>query len=602
MKLTQKLLIPLLVLMVAIFGLLAAYYYSSSSTQLEAAEDQELSSIYNSFQQRLQQLGDFSVALALTIAADPQVQKDFAAQNREALIDDTYQTYVQLDEKFDLAQGQFHLPPATSFLRLHALDRYGDDLTSFRQTVVDANQKREITAGVEIGRGGLGVRGVVPVTYQGQHLGTFEIGMDIGQKELNEFKTVYGKDFQLLLQREPAEVATFVPPAEIQVPYSELLFQISTLSEPFFSDEDSYRRALQGESTVAHINQGGKEYAIFSAPLYDYSGRIIGVVDIISEHSALVAAQNNALITSLVIFLIGVLVTNTVMGFVVGGAVRPIRSLTEAATAFAAGDLSRSVEVNTKDEVGTLAEAFNQMGSQLRELIGSLEQRVAERTRALQATSEVSQRLSTLLELEDLVKAVVEEIQQAFGYYHVHIYLVDPTDQSLVMAGGTGEAGQILLERGHRIESGRGLVGRAASTAQPVLVADTRQDPNWLPNPLLPDTQAEVAVPIVLGDRVLGVLDVQQNRRGGLGEEDLNLLRAVANQVAIAVQNARMYQAAQTQAEREAVLNLISQKIQVSETIDEALQVAAVELSQALAAEQARIELSLKAHGNGKRE
>lgn len=602
MKLTQKLLIPLLVLMVAIFGLLAAYYYSSSSTQLEAAEDQELSSIYNSFQQRLQQLGDFSVALALTIAADPQVQKDFAAQNREALIDDTYQTYVQLDEKFDLAQGQFHLPPATSFLRLHALDRYGDDLTSFRQTVVDANQKREITAGVEIGRGGLGVRGVVPVTYQGQHLGTFEIGMDIGQKELNEFKTVYGKDFQLLLQREPAEVATFVPPAEIQVPYSELLFQISTLSEPFFSDEDSYRRALQGESTVAHINQGGKEYAIFSAPLYDYSGRIIGVVDIISEHSALVAAQNNALITSLVIFLIGVLVTNTVMGFVVGGAVRPIRSLTEAATAFAAGDLSRSVEVNTKDEVGTLAEAFNQMGSQLRELIGSLEQRVAERTRALQATSEVSQRLSTLLELEDLVKAVVEEIQQAFGYYHVHIYLVDPTDQSLVMAGGTGEAGQILLERGHRIESGRGLVGRAASTAQPVLVADTRQDPNWLPNPLLPDTQAEVAVPIVLGDRVLGVLDVQQNRRGGLGEEDLNLLRAVANQVAIAVQNARMYQAAQTQAEREAVLNLISQKIQASETIDEALQVAAVELSQALAAEQARIELSLKAHGNGKRE
>lgn len=602
MKLTQKLLIPLLVLMVAIFGLLAAYYYSSSSTQLEAAEDQELSSIYNSFQQRLQQLGDFSVALALTIAADPQVQKDFAAQNREALIDDTYQTYVQLDEKFDLAQGQFHLPPATSFLRLHALDRYGDDLTSFRQTVVDANQKREITAGVEIGRGGLGVRGVVPVTYQGQHLGTFEIGMDIGQKELNEFKTVYGKDFQLLLQREPAEVATFVPPAEIQVPYSELLFQISTLSEPFFSDEDSYRRALQGESTVAHINQGGKEYAIFSAPLYDYSGRIIGVVDIISEHSALVAAQNNALITSLVIFLIGVLVTNTVMGFVVGGAVRPIRALTEAATAFAAGDLSRSVEVNTKDEVGTLAEAFNQMGSQLRELIGSLEQRVAERTRALQATSEVSQRLSTLLELEDLVKAVVEEIQQAFGYYHVHIYLVDPTDQSLVMAGGTGEAGQILLERGHRIESGRGLVGRAASTAQPVLVADTRQDPNWLPNPLLPDTQAEVAVPIVLGDRVLGVLDVQQNRRGGLGEEDLNLLRAVANQVAIAVQNARMYQAAQTQAEREAVLNLISQKIQASETIDEALQVAAVELSQALAAEQARIELSLKAHGNGKRE
>jgi len=602
MRLTQKVLIPLLILMIAVFGLLAAYYYSSTSLQLEAAEAQELSAIYQSFQQRLQQLEDFSVALALSWAADPQVQQDFAARNREALIEDLYQTYVELDEKFDLAQGQFHLPPATSFLRLHQLDRYGDDLTSFRKTVVDANQKREITAGVEIGRGGLGVRGVVPVMYQGQHLGTFEIGMDIGQKALNEIKAIYGKDLQLLLWRVPAEIATFVPPSDLQVPYSELLFQVSTLTEPIFSDEDSYRRALQGESIVTHQRAGGKEYAIFSAPLYDYSGQIIGVVDILSEHSAVVAAQRQALTVSLVIFLAGVLATNAVMGFVVGSTVRPIRQLTQAATAFAAGDLSRSVEVNTRDEVGRLAEAFNQMGSQLRELIGSLEQRVAERTRALQATSEISQRLSTLLDLDDLVKAVVDEIQQAFNYYHVQIYLVDPKDQSLAMVGGTGEAGRALLERGHRIGSGRGLVGRAASTVQPVLVADTRQDPSWLPNPLLPDTQAEIAVPIVLGDRVLGVLDVQQNRLGGLGEEDLNLLRAVANQVAIAVQNARLYQAAQTQAEREAVLNLISQKIQASETIDEALQVAAVELSQALEAAQTRIELSLRAKGNGNRE
>jgi len=158
------------------------------------------------------------------------------------------------------------------------------------------------------------------------------------------------------------------------------------------------------------------------------------------------------------------------------------------------------------------------------------------------------------------------------------------------MTGGTGEAGKTLLQRGHRIPRGRGLVGRAAETNLPVLVPDTTADPDWLPNPLLTDTKSEVAVPISSGETVLGVLDVQQNETGALGQQDVDLLQSIASQVAIALQNSQAYRKTRQQAEREALVGSISQKIQGETTVEGALQVAVRELGRALGT-QARIRL-----------
>ncbi len=288
-----------------------------------------------------------------------------------------------------------------------------------------------------------------------------------------------------------------------------------------------------------------------------------------------------------------ILLVLVITGAVVGIAIivsnfiaRPIVRLEAIATRIAQGDLTAQAQVEAQDEIGALAHTFNLMTEQLRDLIATLEHRVAERTHALEISSDVSRRLSTILNQQELVQAVVDQVQQAFDYYHAHIYLFDDLVQNLIMVGGTGEAGQQMLANQHQIPVGKGLVGRAGQSGEPVLVPDTAQAEDWLPNPLLPDTKAEIAVPIMSGDRVLGVLDVQHNVTDGLDQADVDLLVSIANQVSVALRNANQYEEAQQQVQREALMNEINQKILNTKDVQEAMQVAVREIGRALNASQ----------------
>lgn len=217
--------------------------------------------------------------------------------------------------------------------------------------------------------------------------------------------------------------------------------------------------------------------------------------------------------------------------------VRPAVQLRDAAKKLGQGDYSTRVEVTSGDELGELMANFNEMAVTLGQSVANAQQQA----QAFSASSEVSRRLSTILDTSELTTAVVELLQVTFKYYHAHIYLYDEAREYLVMAGGTGEAGRTMLENNHQIESGKGLVGRTAVENKPTLVPDVTADPDWLPNPLLPDTKSEVAVPITLENEVLGVLDIQHNIAGGLDQSDVTLLTSIANQVAIGLQNARLF-------------------------------------------------------------
>jgi len=214
--------------------------------------------------------------------------------------------------------------------------------------------------------------------------------------------------------------------------------------------------------------------------------------------------------------------------------------------------------------------------------LASLEQQIAERTQAIETAAIVSRRLSTVLDVRQLVEETVQQLQQTYHYYHVHIYLFDPQKEYLVMTGGTGEAGRVMLSQGHKIQRGLGLVGRASDTCTAVLASDTNKDPNWLPNPLLPETKSEIAVPIMIGDEVLGALDVQQNIVNGLTKVDLDLLQLISSQVAVAIRNARIYENVEKRIENERIISSIIDHIQSTKSMEESVQVATREIERVI--------------------
>lgn len=283
-----------------------------------------------------------------------------------------------------------------------------------------------------------------------------------------------------------------------------------------------------------------------------------------------------SIITVILVLIITILISITLSQQIT----QPIRSLTNTAKQISSGNFDAQAIVASGDEVGTLAQTFNDMTARL----GHAFEEVRRRSLGVQTLAEVSQRLSVATDPHQLAVDVVEQVQAAFNYYHAHIYFVDEASGDLIMAGGTGEAGVKMLQSGHRIARGRGLVGYAAATNTPILVQDVSQETGWLPNALLPETKSEVAIPISSGKQVLGVLDVQQNTVNGLDEEDVNLLQSLAGQVAISLKNARSFVETKAQAELESLVNAIGQKIQRTTTVKDTLQTAIREIGQALGA------------------
>ncbi|NUM47454.1 MAG: GAF domain-containing protein, partial [Anaerolineales bacterium] len=226
--------------------------------------------------------------------------------------------------------------------------------------------------------------------------------------------------------------------------------------------------------------------------------------------------------------------------YATNGLTNPIQNLVNTAQKIREGDFSQQAPPSELSELNTLATTFNQMTSQLSHTLENLEQRVAARTQALKTSSDVSHYLSTILAEDQLVAEVAGLVQSAFNYYHVNIFLLD--DQTLHLVAGTGTAGRALLAENFQIPLGIGLVGQAASQKRPILVPTVRDSPDWVANPILSDTQAELAVPISRGTQVLGVLDVQHNVAGGLRQEDADLIQSIANQLAVALLNAQTFE------------------------------------------------------------
>ena len=226
----------------------------------------------------------------------------------------------------------------------------------------------------------------------------------------------------------------------------------------------------------------------------------------------------------------------------------PISRLSEAARRMAEGDLGARVVVRTRDEIGVLSSTFNEMATQLQELVGSLEQRIAQRTRdlerravQLEAAAEVAREAAAIQDVGELLDRVVRLISDRFGFYHAGIFLVDDRGEYAVLQAASSEGGRRMLERGHRLAVGKvGIVGYVAGSGKPRIALDVGEDAVFFDNPDLPLTRSEMALPLKVRGRIIGVLDVQSEEPAAFSDEDVAVLQTMADQIALAIENARL--------------------------------------------------------------
>ena len=233
----------------------------------------------------------------------------------------------------------------------------------------------------------------------------------------------------------------------------------------------------------------------------------------------------------------------------------PIARLNTAANDIASGEFSARAQIETEDEIGALADTFNKMAVQINELIGTLEHRVAQRTmdletakalsekraQELHAISEISRTISTEQRMDILLPLVTHLVSERFDFYHVGIFFVDNSRQFAVLQASNSEGGKRMIERGHRLETNVGIVGNVASASKPRIALDVGSDAVFFNNPDLPGTRSEMALPLNVRGQTIGVLDVQSTKPGAFSEEDANTLGILADQVAIAIDNARLF-------------------------------------------------------------
>jgi GAF domain-containing protein len=207
-------------------------------------------------------------------------------------------------------------------------------------------------------------------------------------------------------------------------------------------------------------------------------------------------------------------------------------------------------------EAFDLIQTFNKMTDELHNLIQNLEQRVAERTldlenasilsekraRQFETITRISSTIASVQNLQELLPLISEAISQQFGFYHVGILLTDASNQYAVLSAANSEGGKKMIQRRHQLKIGeQGIVGYVTQTGKPRIALNVGEDANYFTNPELPSTRSEMALPLKAGNEIIGALDIQSIEVGAFTDEDFKILSTLADQVSLAIQNARLF-------------------------------------------------------------
>lgn len=285
------------------------------------------------------------------------------------------------------------------------------------------------------------------------------------------------------------------------------------------------------------------------APIHSSSGQQVGVLGVDITANTILAQERSHLLRFIFIFF-GTLPLIVVAGIISANYLaKPIIKLRNAANKISEGEYSFKItQIPNTRELAELAVDFNTMSDKLSGLINDLEQRVTERTESLirksehlRAASNIAQKTAEIQDLPMLLEMVASLVTDHFGFYHTGIYLINETGEEAALHAASSEGGRRMIERGHTIPVGRqGIVGYVAAQKKPRIALDVGTDAVFFNNPDLPMTRSELALPLLIRNHVLGILDIQSDQPYAFNTEDIDVLQTLANQVAIAIENAQL--------------------------------------------------------------
>ncbi|MFN9759065.1 MAG: cache domain-containing protein [Pseudanabaena sp.] len=355
--------VPLLITLVALITSLSLslFFYATALQSIENNQKAELNTTVTLIQKYTEEHTKKALSRAEMVASLPSVQQAFRARDRDQLAQILLPAFVIQRDRYDVREAHFHLAPATSFLRLFYLKKYGEDMSSFRETVLITNQKQEPQSGVEISRHGLNIRGVVPIADAQGAIGSFEVGMSFNGV-LDAVKQVTGFELGVFIDNDlMTKVATGLPAPESDRVIGGLRNESST--------NWSLVRSLVSPDLLRKVNDttlklqkiDGVAYGIALVQLLDFKGKKIGVVVAGKSFQGLTSQANAVLINAMVISLFAVIILGGTATILFNGLLmRPMIAVGNCITSMAIDDVAKPIDdlASRRDEVGKIARSL----------------------------------------------------------------------------------------------------------------------------------------------------------------------------------------------------------------------------------------------------
>jgi len=449
---------------VCLTGTLIPFAIADLKAVSEDAQRDKLETLYASLVSIIEKKSRQAEMLSTYVANDPEVQAAMAAGDRTRLSALTLAAFTRLKKDYGVRQFQFHTPEAHSFFRVHKPAKFGDDLSGFRKTVVEANRMKKPVHGIESGVAGLGIRGVVPISYQGRHLGTVEMGLSLGQFFLDKFKS----DF--VTEMGEFDVSIFIA--------AEQGFRrlASTQAGESTLNPQTIRSVLAGSTEIQKIEVNGKPAYRYERALQDFSGNPIAVLSLVVDNSQFAAALAGN-IKQLLLLSAGVILFSGMIAFFISRSIiRPLGAephiMAQVAKRVAGGDLDVELDpVVNKDSVYA---ALQEMVVRLRGLVGQIGASADGVNSGAREISRGSQGLAQRTEeqaaglvemvasMQQIEETATENAQVALCASELSDRVASAADQGEQIVDRTNNAMQAINESSRRISEIIGVIDEIA--------------------------------------------------------------------------------------------------------------------------------------------